>query len=87
MKTTIAAFALLASFALFAGCSPAETDAAPGADAAGKSDSGSAAGSQPAGAEAAMATCGFCGQEFPKAELTEHDGKLICKSCLEAHNH
>lgn len=34
-----------------------------------------------------MEKCAECGTEFPKAELVSHDGKMICKHCLDSHGH
>lgn len=31
--------------------------------------------------------CAACGGEFPKAELASHDGQMMCKACMAAHNH
>lgn len=32
-------------------------------------------------ASAELAKCETCGKEFPKAELHNHGGKLVCASC------
>ena len=36
---------------------------------------------------AATAKCEECGTEKPQAELASHDGKKLCKKCIEAHGH
>ena len=43
----------------------------------------------PAGTTASVdkAKCEGCGNEVAKAELVSHDGKMMCKACIEAHNH
>lgn len=34
-----------------------------------------------------MEKCGGCGKEVAKATLASHDGKMMCKDCIAAHNH
>lgn len=41
----------------------------------------------PAVATAEKAKCEGCGNEVPKAELASHDGKMMCKACIDAHAH
>lgn len=38
-------------------------------------------------ANAEKAKCEGCGSDFPKAELVSHDGKMMCKACIDAHGH
>jgi len=38
-------------------------------------------GTATAGATAELAKCDTCGKEFPKADLHNHGGKLVCSSC------
>ena len=38
-------------------------------------------------AKADLAKCGGCGTDVPKAELVSHDGKMMCKACIDAHGH
>lgn len=38
------------------------------------------AGCSPAAATE-MANCQACNKEFPKADLHDHGGKLVCKDC------
>ena len=35
----------------------------------------------------AMAKCAGCAKEVPQAELASHDGQMLCKDCIAAHNH
>ncbi|MBC8063879.1 MAG: hypothetical protein H7Y17_03555 [Chlorobia bacterium] len=34
-----------------------------------------------------MAKCAGCGKEVATAELASHDGQMMCKECIAAHNH
>ncbi len=34
-----------------------------------------------------MSKCAGCGKEVAKAELASHDGQMMCKECIAAHNH
>jgi hypothetical protein len=66
-------FAVLLAGTIF-GCS--SSDPAPTASA-----------TEPAATTAALAKCAGCGKEVPKAELAMHDGQMLCKDCIAAHNH
>jgi hypothetical protein len=66
-------FALALSVAVF-GCSSG--DAASTAPAA-----------EPGATTVAMAKCAGCAKEVPQAELVSHDGQMLCKDCIAAHNH
>ena len=41
----------------------------------------------PATLTAELAKCAGCGKEVAKAELAMHDGQMLCKDCIAAHNH
>lgn len=38
-------------------------------------------------AKADLAKCAGCGTDVPKATLVSHDGKMMCKACIDAHGH
>jgi hypothetical protein len=76
--TTISlAFAILLAVA---GCASSDANA----PAEGASGQGSSAAP---GASAELAKCGGCGKEVAKAELVAHDGMMLCKECMQGHNH
>lgn len=74
MSRIVIAFLAIASLA--AGCTSTEpVEAEPS-----KLDSSASANN-------ANAKCELCGDEYPRASLTMHDGKLACESCIAAHGH
>ena len=66
-------FAVLLAGAVF-GCSSSDPNSTSSA-------------AEPAGTTVAMAKCAGCGKEVPQADLASHDGQMLCKDCIAAHNH
>jgi len=76
--------AILAA-ALMAGCQSADAEST---DKMGSADTKAATEGSGSGAMTAeKAKCEGCGNEVDKAELVSHDGKMLCKACMSAHQH
>lgn len=67
MKSYLITLIALISLTVLGGCAATE------------STTTTEAGKSTAAAE--LAKCETCGKEFPKAELHNHGGKLVCASC------
>lgn len=95
MNKTLLSTLSLFTVLMLAGCQPAApADEEGGAPSATKSSEATPpkpeAGAEeksPEAASATLAKCDGCGMEVPKADLTAHDGKMLCKHCMEGHQH